>query len=248
MAAKSSLSPTPDHPRRDEAARFLKSLDPRATSFTFQTFDDNKERKDARLVHVLHGTLEQHWDRLVALNRQGAGIFVTINQTDGRGRCAENIVRVRAVFTDLDGAPLEPVLRIKFLPHMVIETSPGRWHAYWLVDDLPLDQFSAVQKALADRFNGCTGVCILPQVMRLPGFLHRKSEPFPVRIKMVNQQPAYPGAIFERAQISRPQPNAELEADPRRVICAVAFIPNNNVSWKCDLRRHRRPPCRFRNL
>jgi hypothetical protein len=43
------------------------------------------------------------------LNREGAGVFVTVNETDLKGRTAKNITSVRAVFVDLDGAPLEPV-------------------------------------------------------------------------------------------------------------------------------------------
>jgi hypothetical protein len=141
------------------------------------------------------------------------------------------------VFSDLDGVPLDPVMQIKFLPHIVNETSPRRWHAYWRVDDLPLDQFTAVQKGIAARFNGDPAVCDLPRVMRLPGFLHRKGVPYLVRIKTAHEQPAYPGAIFERSKTSRPQPNAELVADENRIACAVAFIPNDEmVDWKawCD--------------
>ena len=41
-------------PDVDEAARFLTALDPDATAFTFQTFDDEQERKDTKLVRVLH--------------------------------------------------------------------------------------------------------------------------------------------------------------------------------------------------
>src|SRR5437879_6219503 len=81
-----------------EAERFLACLDPKATTFTFQTFDDDKDRKDPKLVSVLHGTLAELWDTLVRFNEQGAGIFVTANETDGKGRSGENIVRVRAVF------------------------------------------------------------------------------------------------------------------------------------------------------
>src|SRR5262245_34977334 len=89
---------------RDMAERFLRALDPEATRFTFQTFDDNKDRKDKSVARVLHGTLAEHWGTLVKLNEQGAGIFVTINRTDLKGRTAENITGIRAVFVDLDGA------------------------------------------------------------------------------------------------------------------------------------------------
>ena len=86
--------------------------------------------------------------------------------------------RVRAVFVDLDGAPLAPVLEAGLEPHVVVESSPGKFHVYWQVDDCPLDQFERVQRALARRFGGDPSVHDLPRVLRVPGFLHCKGEPF----------------------------------------------------------------------
>jgi hypothetical protein len=109
-------------------------------------------------------------------------VFVTVNETDGKGRATTNIVRVRATFVDLDGAPLEPVTTHRIPPHIVIESSPDRWHAYWLTVDCPLKDFKIAQKRLASQFNGDPSVCDLPRVMRLPGFLHQKGEPFMTKI------------------------------------------------------------------
>jgi hypothetical protein len=107
------------------------------------------------------------------LNNAGAGIFVTINQTDLKGRTNKNIVRVRCLFVDLDHAPLEPAT--KFLPPTaVVESSTGRWHVYWRVTDCPLDKFEALQKKLAAKFGGDPRVFDLARVMRLPGFDHLK--------------------------------------------------------------------------
>lgn len=50
-------------------------------------------------------------------------------------------------------------------------------------DRLPLDAFKPAQRALAGKFQGDTSVCDLPRVMRLPGFVHRKGEPFVTRIE-----------------------------------------------------------------
>jgi len=111
-----------------DAARFLKLLDPTVTKFEFRTFDDDKDREDDNLTRTFYGTLAQHAAELQRFNHKGAGVFVTINETDGISRKAENIVRVRAVFVDLDGAPLAPVMAAKLKPHIVNETSPGRWH------------------------------------------------------------------------------------------------------------------------
>lgn len=159
----------------NQAMQFLSRLDPEADAFTFQTFDDTPaKRKD--LARVLPGPFKTMAPILDILQRKQAGVFVTVNATDGKGRQAHNIERVRAVFVDLDGAPLAPVLSAGLDPHIVVESSPSRFHAYWLTDDCPLDRFEAVQRALARRFDGDPSVHDLPRVMRLPGFRHFKRD------------------------------------------------------------------------
>lgn len=165
----------------DQAEKFLSLLDESASGFTFQTFDDsNKHHKE--LTKVIHGDFDNVKSDLVKLNKRGAGIFVTVNKTNFKGRSASNIKRVRAFFIDLDHSPLESVQSAPISPHVVIESSPKRWHCYWFVLDVPLDKFKAVQQALAREFNGDSSVCDLPRVMRLPGFVHRKGKPFTSRI------------------------------------------------------------------
>ena len=149
----------------------------------FQTFDDSEAKRGA-LVRQFYGTLDQHFKALFDLNQHGAGIFVTVNETDGEGRKKSNIVRARALFVDLDGAPLEAVTEAGDFPEpsAIVQTSPGRFHCYWTVLDCPLDRFSELQKRLAARFGGDPTVCDLPRVMRLPGFEHCKGERFPVKL------------------------------------------------------------------
>jgi hypothetical protein len=200
--------PTPENA---EAARYLKLLDSGATFFTFQTFDDNKERKKQRkkaneqrqregkkplsdpFAHIIHGTLDQRWNRLAQLNADHAGIFITINETNRKGRETENIIRVRMLFVDLDGVSLDVVLNdAKFpAPHIVVESSPQRWHCYWNVTDVPLNDFAPYQKALAERFGGDPKVHDLPRVMRLPGFMHCKDKPYTSRLVSIRDAPAY---------------------------------------------------------
>jgi hypothetical protein len=143
--------PEPVRCDRMAAQLFLRGLG--GDAFTFQVFDDNSVRRDRNLARVLHGSLEQHFTILESLNSRGAGVFVTINRTDGRGRERHNIVSVRALFADLDGAPLAHVMRWMLRPHIVVESSPGRYHAYWLVDGtIALNEFSALQRKLAKLF------------------------------------------------------------------------------------------------
>jgi len=119
-----------------------------------------------------------------------------VGEGDGKGRKAANVQRVRAYFVDLDGAPVAPVQSAPLPPHVVVESSPGRWHAYWWIDGAPLDTFKGVQRALAERFAADAKVCDLPRVMRLPGFQHRKRAPYLVRIADLHDGPRYTHAQF----------------------------------------------------
>ncbi len=174
-------------PDFDATTAFLKLIDPEGI-FTFQTFDDDKVRKAAYLARVFHGPFEEHKGALAKLQRQGAGAFMMINKGDGvvhegKNTCRDgaSVVKVRALWVDLDGAPLEPVIGA-FKPDIVVESSPQRWHGYWLTDDCPLDEFSQRQKQIAAMFDGDPKICDLPRVMRLPGFWHQKDTPFQTRM------------------------------------------------------------------
>jgi hypothetical protein len=224
-----------------ETERFLRLLDPTATSFAFRTFDDNVDRDSPALLRVFYGPLSRHAAELQRLNELGAGVFVIVNQTDGEGRKAENIVRIRAVFADLDGAPLEPVMAARLKPHIVTESSPAKWHCYWLVDGMPLEDFTAVQTAIIERFNSDPVIHDLPRVMRLPGFVHAKvkngvrAEPFVSRIISVHDGPAYPAINFERAAMEVHTPgrrSSEVSLlDMWKAACALEVILNDDLDW-----------------
>lgn len=162
-------SVTPD---KEAARAFLNALDAKAGYWCFQTFDDNADRRDKELTDQKHSDIDRGWDWLCDLSAKGAGIFVTINETDCKGRKKENIQRVRAVWVDTDGADQDPILNHE--PHIVVESSPGNFHNYWLVDDCPLDEFKPAQKRMIEAWGTDKAINDLPRVMRLPGFPHQK--------------------------------------------------------------------------
>lgn len=124
----------------NDAEAFLSALAPDG-ELTFQTFDDAKSGARG-LSRVLHGRLGQHANRLEDLNERGAGCFVMVNRGDMGGRKERNVQAVRALFLDLDGAPLEPVMAAPLPPPITCESSPGKYHAYWPVADMPLSAFA----------------------------------------------------------------------------------------------------------
>ncbi len=170
-------------PDQAMAQAFLDILGPNE-QFTFQTFDDNADRKEPSLARVFHGSLQQHFATLARLQQRGAGVYVMVNRGDGvihpgakSCRTHANVTAIRSLFVDLDGAPLEPVLQ-SLSPDMVVLSSPGRWHAYWLTNDCPIAEFGPRQQQIAEKFRGDPKVFDLPRVMRLPGFFHQKKEPY----------------------------------------------------------------------
>ena len=196
-------------PDRREAEQFLAALAPSTQQFTFQTFDDNHDRGNRELSRVLNGTLDECFEQLERLSMQGAGIFVTINETDGCGRQAAHITRVRAVFVDTDGAPQEPI-EADF-PNIIVESSPRKFHNYWLVKDCPLEDFKPAQIKLAATYGTDKSVNDLSRVMRLPGFPHQKVDkkkglrgtPFTVRMIETNTHSGPDQWEFRKAQIDQ---------------------------------------------
>lgn len=167
-----------------EAIRFLEALEPGASSWSFQTFDDTPGKRP-ELAGTRHGTLMQHADWLTAQNVQGAGVFVTVNETDGKGRKASNVIRVRALFADFDNPEPDALERLRadpLPPSIIVESSTGKWHAYWLIEGLALADFKPLQQRIAEHWGSDPKVCDLPRVMRLPGFQHCKGDPHSVRL------------------------------------------------------------------
>ena len=154
--------------------RFLKVLDPEASFFTFQVATDaepkDKPNPDPLARKPLHLALD-NLGALVKLNQQGAAVWVCVNETDGKGREAKNITRVRAVFADIDGqVNLAQLKQHDPEPSLIVRSSRGHYQAYWLTD-LPLEKFRAVQRSILqifhtdhviDPFQGLAGPWLLP--------------------------------------------------------------------------------------
>jgi len=178
----------------------------------FQTFDDNNKRKSKKLIYQtstdkfqypIDGEIDFRTEiiphniinALDARNDYGACISLTINETNGRGRKATDVKKIRAVWADFDGVKLPN--RWEEKPSIIIETSPGRFHCYWqtVVNDekysVPIESFTTIQEGISKKFDSDKFVKDLPKAMRMPGWYHCKKEKFMVRII------SYTGIKFE---------------------------------------------------
>jgi hypothetical protein len=197
-----------------EARRFLEILDPNANAFTYQSFDDDKQRRKQRehdeLAHILHGSLDEVSPELAALNADGAGIFVTVNETDGNGRKAKNIKRRRAVWCEADDAadrsfPLEP--------SMIVENSPGHFHYYFTCkDELSSEAFTGIMRCMVADYGSDKNATDTARVLRVPGFYHRKGSPFLVLIAQASGN-SYSAAELVAAFQPKPKSTATYNAN-----------------------------------
>jgi len=218
-------------PCLDSAKHFL-DLIVNGGSVTWQTFDDS-EAKRGGLAKIFLGSLDKWHRTLEALNQRGAGIYFMVNPGDGKGRAEKNVTCVRAAFVDLDGSPLDPILAAEHQPHVITETSPGKYHVFWLIEGFPWTNdlstnkahFSALQKALCQRFKGDPNITgDMCRVMRVPGFLHRKAEPFLVRIHSLRPDlPPYDcrelakSLGVDKQPIVAPKPSAPVASPEERI-------------------------------
>lgn len=170
------LSLMPDlHEAKEHLDHLGRGCDER---FTFQILPESETTEHPQ---ILHGSLSDVAPALIRANRAGAGVFVTLNETDGLGRSAAHIVAIRALVIDCD----RPRLRRLAIPSSFsVQTSPGRGHHYWrLVPGVPLESFGELQRRLARYYGGDPAVCDLGRVLRLAGFYNRKrAAPFLVRL------------------------------------------------------------------
>lgn len=159
-------------------------------------------------------TLDEFYSDEVQLELQKAqmqkwGVYFTINEGDGLAsplakegdlNCGKktNIKTLRSLCIDTDTADakllMQKLTEIKFLPHIVTETRPGRYHLYFLIEPVPYEgthaiQWEAMQMYLASLVSDLDqSMKDASQLLRLPGFFNFKGDT-PYRIKRLRQSP-----------------------------------------------------------
>lgn len=198
-------------PDYDLAVAFLTALDEEAETFCFLTLDDLKERGDKLLIRDLNGTLEEHWEQLAALNGRGAGIFVTVNKTDGKARSNGNMVRARAIFQEADhpNTPPPPID-----PHIEVESSPGKFHRYWLIDENTapsFDDWRMVMDRMVTDFGSDPNARDPARVLRIPGFFHQKDPSRPWMVRIHAQTPIQPYSWQQITAVIKPLAKKQID-------------------------------------
>lgn len=169
------------------------------TPVTFQVFrDDQNVQSQAKHFYK---SLTDATPELTRFNREGQGVFVTISETDGKGRHKKNIIAPRALFLDFDTKEGQFIDedKLKLLPNPSAKIiSGGGCHLYWfLKSDEPLEALEPALGQLIQYMSTDKACKDISRVMRIPGFLHQKAEkgqtpnPFLVTIDYCNPESRY---------------------------------------------------------
>lgn len=117
------------------------------------------------------------------------GIFFTVNELDesldsGKHRTGKMVVGYRANFMDDDEQRDEPRTDFPLDPSIIVNSSPGKYHYYWLIDKpkaVDKDTWQMVQNGLINTYDGDPKARDLSRYLRLPGYNHMKADPYPVK-------------------------------------------------------------------
>ena len=197
-------------PNLDDIQTFLTTLEPNAETHEFCWF---LQHADGR-VRQNYGAPLEVLPELIERNLQGYNVFVCVNAIDtpvyvgGKAkRRSFDITRVRAVFGDFDD-PTKALPEFRVEPSMVVETSPGKHHVYWVMDDCPLVEFVDAQVTIINEMASSgsdNSIKDLSRVMRVPGFLHMKDPTNPKMVRLLRTGPktswytfteAYPVGVY----------------------------------------------------
>jgi hypothetical protein len=194
---------------------------------TFQLFCD---RQSGLPALTFHGSFSEHVRTLGRLNAaKSYGVFFAVNQTDGLGRSAGHIRRVRSYFVDIDTIPhpsdkVMTARRLSLLdvPPSAVVLSANGLHAYWYAkpgESLDRHEYSLTNKHLIHRFAGDKAAKDIARVLRVPQFRHHKGNPFLVMVLFENAS-----RLYSAAELREAFPLPELPVRERVVVPAAGRV------------------------
>lgn len=172
----------------DTVSGFLTTLDPSDDArFAIETYSDlPKDKKPdpdplkRRWKNLSHNDVINLIPELEQWNRKRAAIYVAVNEFDGF-RAKKNLSHLRCVHADMDYASQEQLETLKELcpPSLTVESSPGRFHFYWLLEDRlapdSMDEIESINRAML-KFGADKAATDCSRLLRLPGFMNQKHE------------------------------------------------------------------------
>ena len=162
--------------KNEDTLRFLQLLDESADNFIVVAFDDKD--KSIRPHHKILPR-DKISDNFELMNTENSfGIFVK---------------RARAVFCEWDNVDETPNFPLK--PSIIVNTSRGKYHYYWLTSTRDIEEWDATQTAIVKHYGGDKQARDASRVLRLPGYYHKPMALFPQPFGMATVKGSIFGAL-----------------------------------------------------
>lgn len=163
-------------------------------SFNYQLVTIQIFKKSKYIETITAHPNNLDYSYLETLNKKGSEIFFMVNEGDGiiyepnkTARSNKNVNRLTSLFLDTDSTPLKEVQSalkaLPLKPHLVVESSPKKYHLYFFLRTQSLPQHQAhqqknwkqIQKFLAGHTKTDPSVQDASRLLRVPGFYHLKN-------------------------------------------------------------------------
>ncbi|MBK8892535.1 MAG: PriCT-2 domain-containing protein [Propionivibrio sp.] len=140
-----------------------------------------------------HGTFAEQVELFPSYQVEGIEPFLMAGAPDGEGTTDANVLHTWTVCVDFDdGYPDFLATNPLVGPSLLIETSPGRYHAIWILDrPYSIAEAKPVLKAMALRLGGDVAYAKASQLIRLPGFLNAKRQAIARLVEPTNLHKPY---------------------------------------------------------
>lgn len=166
---------------------------------TFVAVDLLNEKKPLPGETFHAASLQDCYNLLKSYNEKlGYSVFETVNQMNGLGRTREHLVALRGLYSDNDSGPPKGGWKLK--PTRLIESSPGRFQAFWdFVEPVPATEenkrrYLGVLDSLVWAVGGDRKARDLTRILRVPGFRNMKTkyrDAYPMVVLRYGDGPRY---------------------------------------------------------
>ena len=116
-----------------------------------------------------------HASRFADYVKQGFEPFIMVGLSDAKGFGNGDVSKTWAVAVDCDDGMPSLCNNPLLMPSLLIETSPGRFQAVWILDAvLDTETYQRLVRCMAVRMETDLAHAKISQIIRLPGFVNRK--------------------------------------------------------------------------
>ena len=170
---RSQPAPPPDEAARDQIALITGSDD---TPIRIRAihWDRSEEGRRRHPSYEFEGTLASTAERTSKLNLDGYNVYIVAQRTKplpakGYFTRDTDIIGVRCLYADGDDSELPSEWHVE-PTFILVHPKTGRWWAYWIVTNFPLDQLRDMVKRIAIHYDGDISICNPARIVRLAGY------------------------------------------------------------------------------